>query len=132
MGYRSEVVFAIRGEKDAITAFLVKQRLTQPDVTDDGDSCWDMIKVIGDGTVIHFHADNWKWYPGYPGVQFFERFWSDAEAYGGDFTEELQDGVLEGGFARLGEDDDDTDTRYFGEEGYDLVSISRAIRCDYI
>ena len=130
MGYRSEVVFAIRGKKDAITAFLVKQRLTQPDVVD--DPCWKDIKVSGDGAVIHFHAPDVKWCPGYPGVQFFERFWSDAEAYGGDFTEELQDGVLEGGFARLGEEDDDTDTRYFGEEGYDLVSISRAIRCDYI
>ena len=59
-----------------------------------------------------------KWYSDYDDVRLFTRLWDQFESREHEFS---------GGFARIGEDDEDAESKYFGNDPYDLVILSRAI-----
>lgn len=70
--------------------------------------------------VIRFEC-HCKWYLSYLDVRAHEDFFASFA--------ELED--VNCAFARLGEDVDDCETRYTGDEACDLIHIRRAIDCNY-
>lgn len=125
MGYRSQVAFCIKGQTEHITALLTTVRLTLADPPE--DPCYSSLKVVHgeDGfSRIGMHEGYVKWYDSYPSVQYFEKVWDLARQDSqGDYVES----VFSGAFIRIGEDDTDIETRYFGNDPYDLLGVERSI-----
>ena len=137
MGYRSDIQIVIVGPEPIIVGKWAEFLLTNPWTGKGKDplaNTNDLTITKDDkGATICFRASDWKWYDSYPDVQRFEKVWDIyQELY--DQAEELM-GVkadqISGAFVRIGEEDDDTETRYFGNEGYGLIQVSRAIYSEY-
>lgn len=126
MGYRSQV-----------------QVLIYPDVGENADEqpLYDQLKVLmattfkqvadEDGDymvwidahhVLKFVFDSVKWYPNYADVQ---RFTAMLDAFR---SEEIAGYCTE--FVRVGEDDDDTETTYSGNNNEYHLGVSREVRCN--
>ena len=130
MGYRSDVMFVIRGTKPAIVSFLAAMRLTMPDVK--GDPCWKFIKHSTSNphaSYIWMQEEGIKWYESFESVRFFEAFW-DAAAEQSSNGDDPVGEALDGCFIRIGEDDEDNETRYFGNEPHGMISLSRSVSVD--
>ena len=116
MGYRSEVVIAIYGEKDDVTAFIASERLKglpkgmqyHPFKEPDSDYHDRDMYNYGDDkyTMMVFRWHHVKWYDSYPEIAYWENLrsvWEDA------FKNTL---CME--FARVGEHADDIECDYYG------------------
>lgn len=109
------MVFA--GEKERVPAIVADLKLR-------GDKymheALDEMVLWENGTEAYFALEfsGWKWYESYPDIQAFEVIWST-------FREAYESGEdkpkIDGAFIRIGEDDDDVERRYFGDDPYDLV-----------
>jgi hypothetical protein len=74
---------------------------------------------------IRFLAENWKWYDDYPEVKAHEALFNKAE-------ERDEEGIeVDGAFCRIGEESDDNHERYFGNDPYEMVCISRQVVVDW-
>ena len=131
MGYRSDVVALIY--PDAGDPETVQERYDQLKVlmattfkeTIDGtvgiDGFAYCMHWLDSDRVLKFDMEGLKWYDGYADVQAFEKMMRDL------------DGEIEGyctEFLRIGEDEDDTDTRRTGENNQYYLSLSRSINCN--
>ena len=123
MGYRSDVYMCITGPKDTILAGVATLRIGGDQVMHAALDEWNVVEsarpdcavmVLG-GTGTH-----WKWYEDYPDVRahntIFEHFAELSE----------DDEQLHGIFIRIGEDDDDVESRDFNA-GYELGRVVRDI-----
>jgi hypothetical protein len=123
MGYRSSVLIAFAGPRDKLTAFFVKARFDAALAPAFSEFQWKE-GTHGDNAVRFIEEGETRWYSSYPDVQAMEQLWALAA----DSTcEELP---IYGRFVRIGEDDSDTETKTFGDDGgdgYDLASVHRSI-----
>jgi|GEM_PF-1984114 len=113
MGYRSTVSYAIYAPEKVMSVKLATWRLT-------GEHARALAECSigvheGDG-YITFDADDVKWYLQYEDVAIHERLWGEL----------AQDSEFSGTFIRLGENDDDTECRNFGD-GEPLMRVTRGI-----
>lgn len=125
MGYRSQVAFAIRGKKEDVIPVLMTLRLEGS--TAIKEALNELSASERDGILtLAGQWDSVKWYPDYGDVKaltaIFEKF----------KDEENEDGrrLFEGAFVRVGEDDSDVETDYWGDDPYDLVSLNRTVHLE--
>jgi len=116
MGYRSTVTYVVYASDKVLAAKLAAWRLTG-EHRQALEEC--SIGVNGGDGYITFEADDVKWYPTCADVAAHELLWEALE----------QDSEFTGTFVRLGEDDDDTEYRTFGE-GEPLLRVTRGIETD--
>jgi hypothetical protein len=82
---------------------------------DDKDYGWTEDKFI-------FYVDDVKWYESYPDVQTMENLFQFVEELGQE-----SEGWYSGMFCRIGENDDDTEQRSFGDDPWSEMWIVRDI-----
>ena len=125
MGYRSEVAYIAKFYvEDAWNVFLIEAK-SKPETR----LCFedDNLRVVNEEMEIRFHADGVKWYDEYDEVQCHQALWTKARERCDD------DGIeVDGAYCRIGEESDDVDERYFGNDPWDMVRISRQIVVDWM
>lgn len=121
MGYRSEVRALIYGDPAKIDALCMKWRHTETlDLwhTDAFGASLTEWTVPGekeaDTRFIELHGNNWKWYEGYADVDAWGRFMEMAEELG-----------LNTEFVRIGEEPNDIETNYCGDDCQYLLGVHR-------
>lgn len=122
MGYRSQVAFAICGKKEDVIPVLMTLRLEGSAATKEALN--DLSASEHDGWLtLSFYAESVKWYDGYADVDalkaIYEKFKDEENA-----DERRR---FDGAFVRVGEDDNDIETDYWGDDPYSLVSLNRAV-----
>lgn len=116
MGYCSQVIFAAKGPKANIIAALTTWRLNPKHPEELGDVLAELcLAEDGDDYILTFQA-NCKWYGSYPDVQMLEILFG--------LLREDEEGI-DTAFIRVGDNDDDTETRYSGSDPYELTSLRR-------
>lgn len=115
------MVFA--GEKEGVLAIVADLKLR-------GDKymheALEEMVLWESGAEAYFALEfgGWKWYESSPDIQAFEAIWSTFR----EMCESSEvDHKLNGAFVRVGEDDDDVERRYFGNDPYDLVRADVSI-----
>ena len=151
MGYRSDVRMVIQGPKELILAGFAALALTGDQVMQEALKEWDLredgVQVtvgepdtpLADGepdiplavAILGRGGTNWKWYDNYGDVQAHTAIFDHFRQLYDDFPNELPYLWLSGAFARIGEDDDDIKTDYWGSDPYELLFIRRSIDCPY-
>lgn len=139
MGYYSDVCMAIRAPKEWLLAELATLRLTGDEARKQALDELTLIEGTGKDegfAILHLH-DNCKWHAGYPDVAAIEAVW-DYFVEAIEFavrvlTEGLDDPrhSINMAFVRIGEDDNDVETRYHGSDPYDLVCLSRSVEVSF-
>jgi hypothetical protein len=126
MGYRSDVMAIIYpeaqvecGEKAAYEQLKVLMATTFKDVINPHfaeNATW-----MDNEHVLKFNLPDVKWYPSYADVQMFEAMLS---AFGDDIPGYCTE------FVRVGEEDDDTESRRTGEDNQYYLNVRRSIDCN--
>lgn len=128
MGYRSEVIYVIVGPTDQMIAFATALTLESVALAEALRECvLTPYDTTGAELALAFKEEDVKWYESYPEVIAHETIWSRAE-------QESDDRKFYGGFARIGEDSNDTVERTFGGEWgepYELASVNRSIYSNF-
>jgi len=125
MGYRSQVAFAIRGKKEDVIPVLMTLRLEGSAAT---KAALDELSASEhEGWLtLSFYEESVKWYDGYDDVDalkaIYEKFKDEENA------DERR--LFDGAFVRIGEDDDDLETDFWGDEPYGLVSLNRTVHLE--
>jgi len=120
MGYRSQVAVVIYGDgRDAEKYALLKTLMntTFKEAYTDFDGCAEW---HDDKHVLEFKMEDVKWYEGYSDVQNFMLMLNAI----GDMS------GLNYEFIRIGEDADDIDEQYGGNNCEYILSVTRAIEVD--
>ena len=142
MGYRSDVRMVIQGPKELILAGFAALALTGDSVMQEALKDWglreDGVQVTGGEldiplavAILGRGGTNWKWYDGYADVLAHTAIFNHFQQLYDDFPNELPYLWLSGAFARIGEDDNDIETDYWGNDPHELLSIRRSIDCPY-
>lgn len=123
MGYRSDVYMCITGPKDTILAGIATLRIEGDQVMHAVLDEWNVVESARPDCavmVLGGKGTSWKWYRDFPDVRahntVFEHFAELSE----------DDEQLHGILLRIGEDDDDVESREFNE-GYELGRVVRDI-----
>ena len=147
MGYRSEVGYAIRFNKDIewtdhatdedkklTGADIFNTFLTEAKSNDDTKLCFDEnespLEIDKERLLFKFYVDDWKWYDDYEEVQCHERLLELAEEYidAQNNNQAMRNLTISWGFIRIGEETEDIDTKYGGDDGYSLLYPLRSIQ----
>lgn len=142
MGYRSDVRMVIQGPKELILAGFAALALTGDQAMQKAIKEWDLredgVRVTAGEPDIPLAAailgrggTNWKWYAAYGDVQAHTAIFDHFQQLYDDFPNELPYLWLNGAFAQIGEDDNDIETDYWGNNPRKLLSIQRSIDCSY-
>ena len=125
MGYRSDVMAIIYpeaqsklGEKTIYEQLKVLMATTFKDVSDEFGG---YMEWMDNEHVLKFNLPDVKWYPSYADVQMFEAMLS---AFGDDIPGYCTE------FVRVGEEDDDTESRRTGEDNQYYLNVRRSIDCN--
>ena len=102
----------------AITEDGAQKTVVEPDVP-------LAVAILGRG------GTDWKWYDGYSDVTAHEKIFAYFEELHEKFPNERPYNLLNGAFARVGEDTDDIVTQFWGHDPHDLLSVQRTIDCPY-
>jgi hypothetical protein len=127
MGYRSEVAYKIKfGKKDDFWGFIAESKL-DPDT----ELCFSedekpYFEVVEDKYEIRFYCDSVKWYEEYDEVKAHHALFDKAKERNDDLNVEV-----DGAFCRIGEESDDVEERYFGNDAWDMVRVTRGIEIDW-
>jgi len=118
MGYRSDVAYIIKFEnKEDFWGFIAETKLspeTEECYTDEG------FEVKEDEFILQFKAMHVKWYEDYKDVKCHVALW--------DRMEERDEDVVGAGFVRIGEEVEDIEERWFGNDPpYDELGVNRSI-----
>lgn len=120
MGYRTCGKWIIKGPADVVRAAWAAARLevepfkpaegvaTEPATFNDFTVYYITLKT-GEVGYIRFEFDDWKWYPNYPDIQFYERVW--------DYLSEVEG--LAGKRVHIGEDNAIDEAAF----GYDYIEL---------
>lgn len=73
-----------------------------------------------------FYVEDVKWYDSYPDVQEMEALYEFVDALNTD-ENSVQKLWYDGAFCRLGENDDDIEQRYFGDDPWSHMWVNRSI-----
>lgn len=125
MGYYSQVAFAIRGKKEDVIPVLMTLRLEGSAAT---KAALDELSASEhEGWLtLSFYEESVKWYDGYDDVDalkaIYEKFKDEENA------DERR--LFDGAFVRIGEDDNDIESDYWGDEPYGLISLSRTVHLE--
>lgn len=128
MGYRSDVAYVITGKKDEMVPIIMTFRLTYEDPKYSRmvlDEC--RYELNGDELTIKFETYG-KWYEGFSDVDSHTAFMDAFEAA----ANANEKSSISGAYARIGEDDTDIVTNYFGTDPYDLIHVIRSIEVNVI
>lgn len=120
MGYYSEVAYVAVGKKDDILAAIAAWRLNSPDKAGIHLDEVDIVPRGNEHLLVSFYADGTKWYDSFEGTQAHE-----------SFLLSLEDKPIAARFVRIGEDENDIETRTYGDgcDGFDdLYSYIYPIR----
>jgi len=116
MGYRTNGKWIITGPVDKVITALVSMRLEIPEHKEAGFDSFESFQSDGVG-YVRFEFEDWKWYPSYGDVQWFESVWNWLDAHHEDFE-------LSGKRVHIGEDSE-VEAHEFGTDSIDLyVSTS--------
>jgi hypothetical protein len=132
----------IQGPKELILAGFAALALTGDSVMQEALKEWDLKEdgvqvTVGEPdtplavAILGRGGTNWKWYEDYADVQAHAIIFDHFRQLYDDFPNELPYLRLTGAFARIGEDDDDIKTDYWGNDPHELLSIRRSIDCPY-
>ena len=147
MGYRSEVGYAIQFNKEIVWTALATDEdkklkgedifntfLTEAKSNDDTKLCFDEnespLEIDKERLLFKFYVDDWKWYDDYEEVQCHERLLELAEEYidAQNNNQAMRNLTISWGFIRIGEETEDIDTKYGGDDGYSLLYPLRSIQ----
>lgn len=142
MGYRSDVRMVVKGPKELILtgfgALVLAGNKAMHDavgewlIMDDGEQ-----KTVGEPDVplavaiLGKGGTDWKWYASYEDVDALKAIFRHFKELYDDFPNERPYNLLAGAFVRIGEDEADVESRYWGDEGYELAGTSRRVECPY-
>jgi hypothetical protein len=127
MGYRSDIAYKIKfDKKEDFWGFIAEAKLDpETSLCFDNKENEDKFEVDEEHYEIRFLAEGWKWYDEYPEVQCHENLWAKA-------SERDDEGIeVDGAWCRIGEESDDVNERYFGNDPYEMVRISRQVIVDW-
>ena len=120
-GYRSEVAIMIYGTDEEMA--VVKAVYDRPYSALDAETKESVDYLMGYYTTngfseegFRFHAEDIKWYDGYAHIEFFKEFFNDGDDSGAACE-----------FIRIGEENDDIETDYIGDDNEYRLEISRTI-----
>jgi hypothetical protein len=122
MGYQSDGRWIVKGPVEAVNAAWAELRLSPPEfranqgVITDQPTLDEFVRYdVGDVGYIRFSYDGWMWYESYPDVQWYKAVWDRL-------SEHEQ---LSGRRVRIGENNDDIEDDWFGDEYIELsVSVT--------
>ena len=124
MGYQSQGAIRIVGPRDVLLGALARMVLTRKDLIklDEALEEYRIVQHPPDAelVIVGLTYDSWKWYDSYPDIQAIEAIWSTLSA---------EEGV-DAAFVRIGEDNDDVETRYIGNDAFELASVVRSVEAD--
>lgn len=146
MGYHSEVGYVIAFDKniqwtDEATdedkkltgEGIFNTFLTEAKSNEDTKLCFDEdespLEVDHENLILKFHLDSCKWYDDYDDVKCHERLLDLAEEYidAQNSNKAMRNLTISWGFVRIGEETEDIDTKYGGDDGYSLLYPVRSI-----
>lgn len=146
MGYQSEVGYVIAFDRDIkwtneatdedkkltgegiFNTFVVEAKANE-----DTKLCFDEeespLEVDSENLMLKFHVDSWKWYDDYKEVKCHENLIDLAEEYidAQEKNKAMKHLTISYGFVRIGEETEDIDTKYGGDDGYSLLYPVRSI-----
>lgn len=139
MGYRSEVRSVIYGTEEIIDAFVAKDKLLGEkslffnifkDEVQIYQHLRDAVKII------ELHCVDVKWYDELdPDVKAWEQLMSEVEQLDADLMEADDNTTptrkfIHAEFARIGDELDDNEHKYYGQDCWWLLNINREIVVD--
>jgi len=127
MGYRSTVGIRVqRTDPDAPDIPTVLALAKAKGIISDNffEANWHKDASGWDADNFVFYNEDVKWYDGYESVDGVNKLYA--------FFEELDDdeGKYKGAFCRIGEDPTDVTSEHFGEDGWELVCVTRNIEIE--
>ena len=134
MGYRSDVRMVIHAPKDFMIVQVAALRLGGHAELHTALDEMSLIASPIDGyAALCLRGDGWKWDTIYPDVQAFEAIWNyfgDLQAQGEESPNLPADDprrFFEMAFVRVGEDSDDVEERYIGNDAWELISVEHIV-----
>lgn len=135
MGYRSEVCMVIRAPKEWLVTEVATMRMTGDELR---QQALDELTLIADGegfAILHLR-DNCNWYSVYPDVSALESVWNhfvelQTDERSSNFAEDIPSHDIDMAFVRIGKDNDDIETRYYGDNSYTLAQINRSVKINF-
>jgi hypothetical protein len=127
MGYRSTVAYKIAfNMKEDFWGFIAESKLDPNTALCFSEEEWGKyFEVDEEKYELRFIAEDVKWYDDYPEVKCHEALWDKA-------SERDDEGIeVDGAYCRVGEESDDNEERYFGNDPYEMVCISRQVVVDW-
>lgn len=132
MGYYSEVCMAIRAPKEWLIAEVATMRLAGDEARQQALDELTLIEDDKDFAILYLHS-NCKWNGSYPDVAAIEAVWDHfiaaielGENPDGAGLEDPRRNI-DAAFVRIGEEDNDIESRYHGSDPYDLVCLNRSV-----
>lgn len=107
---------------------LTTYRLTVPNSAEALADCRFFVK--DNQLVVKFYGNDVKWYENYEDVKALTALYEMFKGIGQ--VDESGGQTYQGAFVRIGEEDDDTVSEYFGDEGYDLEQLCRSVDSAYL
>jgi hypothetical protein len=134
MGYQSTVAYKIKFEdKEKFTAFVTEAKL-DPNTQrcfEEENMDWTNFDVNEEHLEIRLLAEWVKWYEDFEDVKCHHALLDKAEKHNELSNEDNNGDVCWYLFRRIGESEDDVETRYTGECDWDAVELSRSIVVDW-
>ena len=137
MGYRSDVAYTIRfvhdddtNNKQSFYTFIAEAKANAATAACFNEEAKEWSEFVVDEAKfrINFHADHVKWYESYADVQCHEALISLAKEWDED---EDNHSHIAYAFVRIGEEDDDIETRLNESADWDWVRVERSISRDW-
>jgi hypothetical protein len=124
MGYRSEVAIMIYGTDEVMEEVKALYDTLYNALDADTKKSVDYLDyLMGNETTngfseegFRFHAEDIKWYDDYSHVEFFKELFNKADDIGASCE-----------FIRIGEEHDDIDTNYTGDDNEYRMGVTRLI-----
>lgn len=133
MGYRSDVAYTIRFKTEEAYRLFILEAKAKPETAGcfrNDEAHYDEAECDDKRLRIDFRANDVKWYPSYSDVMMHTALLMQADSWCGEDEEKSLDrsGYRLGyAFVRVGEDDNDIETKYGGDSAYDWLYVSRTI-----
>ena len=134
MGYQSTVAYKIKfDDKERFNAFVVEAKLdpTTQRCFEKENMEWNNFEVEEDLLEIRLLAEWVKWYDDYEDVKCHMKLLDKAKTHNELSNEDNNGDVCWWIYRRIGENEEDVETRYEGECDWDAVELSRSIIVDW-
>lgn len=119
MGYRSEVAIKIYGTEEEMTEVKAVYDKLYNELDAETKESVDFLMGDNNGfseSGFLFYAEYIKWYDGFGHIEFFKEFFNEGDDSGASRE-----------FIRIGEENDDIETDYIGDDNEYRMSVNRSI-----